>query len=413
MSDGYASDEYEELEPSLKNIVEQDTLKWVFVGGKGGVGKTTTSCSLSVALAQSGKKVLLISTDPAHNLSDAFGQQFSKEETKVRGFENLWAMEIDPTVEVQESEHLTQQTASMIAELSSSIPGIDEAMSFAELMKQVQNMKFDIVVFDTAPTGHTLRLLSFPSLLQKGIPKILKLKDKFGGMLSGIQNMMGGAGAGGAQMPNFTEMLDKLEQTKKVIDNINEQFQDPDLTTFVCVCIPEFLSLFETERLVQQLTKFGIDTHNIVVNQVLFPEEGTCRQFQARVKMQQKYLDQIMDLYEDFNVKQMPLLDEEVRGAKALKNFASLLLLEENPRASTEDNFRKLFADFEATLSAKFSDGTVTIEPVTSKLEPIEYVRLRITVGGATKVEVEVPGVIQVKAKVNAVQFAQQWLNAQ
>ncbi|XP_021280179.1 ATPase GET3 [Herrania umbratica] len=318
-------------EATVQNILDQESLKWVFVGGKGGVGKTTCSSILSILLSRVRSSVLIISTDPAHNLSDAFQQRFTKTPTLVNGFSNLYAMEVDPTVE-NEDMGGPEGMDSLFSDLANAIPGIDEAMSFAEMLKLVQTMDYSCIVFDTAPTGHTLRLLQFPATLEKGLAKMMSLKSKFGGLLSQMTRLFGVDDEFGEDA-----ILGRLEGMKDVIEQVNKQFKDPDLTTFVCVCIPEFLSLYETERLVQELTKFEIDTHNIIINQVIFDEEDVeSKLLKARMRMQQKYLDQFYMLYDDFHISKLPLLPEEVTGVEALKAFSRHFLSPYQPSRSIE-----------------------------------------------------------------------------
>ena len=195
-------------------------------------------------------------------------------------------------------------------------------MSFAEVLKQVKSLSYEVIIFDTAPTGHTLRFLQFPTVLEKALAKLSQLSTQFGPMLNSMLGARGGLPGG----QNLDEMVAKMETLRETISEVNTQFKNADMTTFVCVCIAEFLSLYETERMIQELASYEIDTHSIVVNQLLFPKKNNdCVQCQARRKMQKKYLDQIEELYEDFNVVRMPMLVEEVRGKERLEEYVEPL----------------------------------------------------------------------------------------
>lgn len=214
-------------------------------------------------------------------------------------------------------------------------------MSFAEVLKQVKSLSYETIIFDTAPTGHTLRFLQFPTVLEKALAKLSQLSTQFGPMLN---TLIGARGGGNNLLPggqSLDEILLKMESLRETISEVNSQFKNAEMTTFVCVCIPEFLSLYETERMIQELAGYGIDTHAIVVNQLLFPKRtNECEQCNARRRMQKKYLDQIEELYDEFNVVKMPLLVDEVRGKERLERYVSLSLSLSSPSLSFSSSCR-------------------------------------------------------------------------
>lgn len=326
----------EELKNLKDSIIDNDQLKWVFCGGKGGVGKTTSSCSLAIQLAKERKSVLLISTDPAHNTSDAFNQKFTKSPTKVEGFDNLFCMEITPDFNILEVKDSALQeddpeavhpllgiSKKWIADLLVTCPGIDEALAYYEIWRLVEKLDYDVVVFDTAPTGHTLRLLDFPTIMENAMVNLKDLKDSLGN----ISGMMGAVNPNKNNPLDIEELYSKMEKFMPAIRKIRDQFRNPEQTTFVAICIAEFLSLYETERLIQELMKLEIDCNSIVINQLVTNSKQKQGLMNFRRKIQNKYLDNYDDLYgEDFHLVRVPLLDDEIRGVDKLIKFGNNLI---------------------------------------------------------------------------------------
>jgi arsenite-transporting ATPase len=188
---------------SLESLLEDLDLKFVFVGGKGGVGKTTTSAAIASQFSYN-RKVLLLSTDPAHSLSDAFRVQFKGTPTPVEGVPNLHVLEVNPeealSVEVAKWAELAEASgySDMIANVQEfqewllGIPGIDEATALANVIGYVESGEFDTIVFDTAPTGHTLKLLQLPAILQLGLDKLNSWQSKIWGVWGALKGAASG-----------------------------------------------------------------------------------------------------------------------------------------------------------------------------------------------------------------------------
>ncbi len=300
------------------------SLKLILFGGKGGVGKTTCASSTGLYLSED-FKTLLISTDPAHSLADSLGQEIRGEIKEVKGVKNLSALEISAEKALSKfkmryesqikkilntSTYLDQEDIDSIFALP--IPGIDEVMGFKMIVDLIEEAKFDKYIVDTAPTGHALRLLTLPELLDDWIKVMAKMRWKYRYMVTTFR---------GRYKPD--EGDDFLVEMKKTVKRIEGLLRDSQRCEFIAVTIPEDMAILETERLIKSLDQYGMKVRQLIINNV-FPE-CTCHFCQARREGQDKYIREIRDKFSDLKTIIIPLQPQEVKGIGSLENFKKVL----------------------------------------------------------------------------------------
>ena len=304
---------------------------FIFVGGKGGVGKTSISSATALWLANQGKKTLIVSTDPAHSLSDSLEVTIGHYPVQIN--ENLFAVEIDPDKAMEEKQRALESKKSMASadqlmgldflgeqlDLASASPGADEAAAFEVFLSVMTSNEYDVVVFDTAPTGHTLRLLSFPEVMDSWVGKLMKAKAALGNATNALKNIIPFMDA-----DEDIQTRQELEETKKQIDEAKAVLSDPDRTTFKMVVIPEEMSIYESERAIEALNKYNITTDSIIVNQVM-PDISDCDFCHSRYMLQQKRLALIDQKFSNQVVAEVPLFKDEVKGQEKLLKLAEIL----------------------------------------------------------------------------------------
>jgi arsenite-transporting ATPase len=275
----------------------------LFFAGKGGVGKTVTSCLTAVWLARQGYKTLLLTTDPAAHLGDVLGTPVGDKVAPVEGVPNLWATKIDPkaVAEVYKARILNdarkrgrpdEAIRTMEEELNS--PCTEEIAAFDQFIDYASQAEWQVIVFDTAPTGHTLRLLELPIDWSKQLDiKVFSSVD--------------------------TVAADDV--AKQRFGQVIEMMRDPDRSTFAFVMYPESTPIVEAYRASEELGTLGIPTGLVVANQVIPPEQATTPFSRARRTMQEKYLAEIGERF-NVPVLQIPLLPHEVKGLDLLTELA-------------------------------------------------------------------------------------------
>ena len=320
----------------------------LFVGGKGGVGKTTTASALALVAAELGRKVLIVSMDPAHSLGDIFGVRIGNNEVALA--EGLWGLEIDPDAEAE--QHIRTVKASMkrlVApkmyreidrqlDLAQDAPGTVEA-AFLERMSELMAdamSRFDLVVFDTAPTGHTIRLLSLPEIMAAWSDGILKHQDrsaKLGQVLKVFNRAqskedefgMIGGGKEGDKDDRTKQINEILLARRRKFHRARELLTDVDTTAFVLVINPERLPILESKKALAVLTKFNVPVAAMVVNRLL-PDDAEGEFLRERRLQETQYREEIDREFAALRRVHIPLLPHDVHGIETLRWIGRMLV---------------------------------------------------------------------------------------
>ncbi|HLR42612.1 MAG TPA: ArsA family ATPase [Pseudogracilibacillus sp.] len=304
--------------------------KILFIGGKGGVGKSTTSAAMALKMATAGKKTLLVSTDPAHNIGHIFKMDLTSDKTKV--MDKLYAIEINPTEETKKYMATVKENMrsivqpTMIEEVNrqldtaSASPGADEAALFDKLISIMieEREHFDHLIFDTAPTGHTIRLLSLPELMGVWIKGLLakrhQTKENYAKLLHDGERI---------DDPIY-EVLHARQKRFRQVRNI---MLDSEQTDFMFVLNPEKLPIIETRNAIELLKKYDLTVSTIVVNRVL-PDEDAGSFFKQRKRQESTFLKEIERIFQKEKLIYIPFFAHDMNAIEHLQVFASYLTKE-------------------------------------------------------------------------------------
>lgn len=330
----------------MKGLLDRRLL---WVGGKGGVGKTSVSAALGVLAARRGKRVLVASTDPAHSLGDVFDRELGDQATRI--LPGLDAMEIDPDIEVE--AHLARVTSQMRRfavprmmdelerqmRLSRQSPGTQEAALLERISRMItaDDSDYDLIIFDTAPTGHTLRLLSLPEAMSawtEGLLSHSRRSQELGKVLKHLTPRKGQdidspfADDADASMDELDERARDVANTllarRRLFYQARRRITDAAYSAFVFVLTPERLPILETGRAIKSLEEAGIPVAATLVNRVL-PAEAGGEFFAARRRQEADYLARIDRELAAWPRPRLPWLASDIQGLEMLEQLADAL----------------------------------------------------------------------------------------
>ena len=288
--------------------------KYLFFGGKGGVGKTTMAAATAVWFANAGYKTTIVSTDPTVSLSAIFHQKISAtEKTKIQQVKNLCGININPSQATGVFQNRLSETlgglTGMLGGDIISTPCAEEMAAFDQFVEFLDDRESDVVVFDTAPTGHSLRELAMPFDWANFLKKQIKDRSELAALM---------------QLEDTEETIAQLEADKKRYNNAIEVLKDADRTVYTLVLLPAFLPIEETKSALSDLSNLGVNVRTFIVNQLIPTDaiQGNAY-LQKRFQTQEKYMNIINQDFGKGIITTLPMLDTDVYDVDTLSIIGS------------------------------------------------------------------------------------------
>lgn len=297
----------------MKKLIENR--KFLFFGGKGGVGKTTMAAATATWLADQGHNTLIVATDPTVSLSSTYEQKIGEIEiTKIDKIENLCGLNINPKkatgVFQTRLQGMMQNFDQILGKEAISTPCAEEMAAFDQFVTYLGDKKYDHVVFDTAPTDHTLRELSMPFDWSSFMTNQIKNRKELSEALGGVDE----------------STIEGLQKEKQRYDQAIKSLSDENISAFNLVMLPEKLPIEETARAMTDLSKFGINVAALIVNEVIPKEVLNGNWFlERRRATQEKYFREIETRFKDVLRKDVPLFDTDIYGIQSLRKVGKHL----------------------------------------------------------------------------------------
>lgn len=307
-------------------------MRVILFTGKGGVGKTSVSASTALMCSKLGYRTMVMSTDAAHSLSDSFDMNLTDKPTKIT--ENLFGLEINPQHEIKENWGIIQEYITLflssrgindvVAEELSVFPGMEELFSLIKIKRYNNSKEFDVVIVDCAPTGATLRLLSFPDIIKWYMKHLFNIERKTMKVIRPMANRI-------LKVPLPTdEVYESIEDIYKNVEAFSNILSDTTKTTVRLVMNPEKMVIKETHRAFTYLCLYGISVDSIIVNKVL-PEDITDSYFDRWKELQTEHLQTIKESFSPVPIKNIKLFNKELVGLQLLEQMGKDLYGNEDP----------------------------------------------------------------------------------